>query len=50
MIAHRLTTVKDADQIVVIDGGKVAEHGTHDELMAKKGDYYHLYVSQMEDM
>lgn len=43
MIAHRLTTVKDADQIVVIDGGKVAEHGTHDELIAKESLYHNMW-------
>ncbi len=39
MIAHRLTTVKDVDKILVIDAGKIAEEGSHDELMAKNGLY-----------
>jgi ATP-binding cassette subfamily B protein len=43
MIAHRLTTVRDADQIVVIDGGKVAEQGTHDELIAKESLYHNMW-------
>jgi ATP-binding cassette subfamily B protein len=41
-IAHRLSTVRDADQIVVIDGGRIAERGTHDELIAARGRYADL--------
>ena len=43
MIAHRLTTVCDADNIVVVDGGKIAEQGTHDELMALQAHYYKMW-------
>src|SRR5579871_1695572 len=47
-IAHRLTTIRDADQIVVIAGGVVAESGTHDELMAKNGLYADLHRTQFD--
>ena len=43
MIAHRLTTVRDADNIVVVDGGKIVEQGTHDELMALQAYYYKMW-------
>ena len=42
MIAHRLTTVQEADNIVVIDNGKIAEQGTHSDLIAKKTLYYNM--------
>ena len=47
-IAHRLTTIRDADQIIVISGGVVAESGTHDELLAKNGIYAQLHRTQFE--
>ena len=49
-IAHRLSTLRDADMLAVIDGGKVVETGTHDELIAKKGEYHKLYSIQMEGL
>ena len=47
-IAHRLSTLKDADRLVVIDGHHIAEMGSHDELMRKKGIYYGLVRAQLE--
>ena len=47
-VAHRLSTVKDADQIVVLEKGEIVELGTHLELAAKKGYYYNLVKNQLE--
>ncbi|MEK6264587.1 MAG: ABC transporter ATP-binding protein/permease [Clostridium sp.] len=44
--AHRITTIKDADLIIVLDEGKICEHGTHNELVSKGGLYYETYKSQ----
>ena len=46
VIAHRLHTIRNADQILVIDGGTVAERGTHEELIAQQGKYSHLIQLQ----
>ncbi len=46
MIAHRLSTVKDCNAIVAMDGGRIVEAGTHEALMNHKGYYYHLYATQ----
>jgi len=46
VVAHRLSTIKNADQIIVLNKGLVAEVGSHDELMEKKGSYYDLVYSQ----
>ena len=48
VIAHRLSTVKNAHQIVVLDKGKIVEVGSHESLIKQKGDYYHLVKNQLE--
>ena len=48
VVAHRLSTVKNADQIVVLNQGRITEIGTHQELAAKKGEYYELVKNQLE--
>ena len=50
IIAHRLSTIIGCDKIMYIDNGGIVEAGTHEELLAKKGAYYHLYTAQMEDL
>jgi ATP-binding cassette subfamily B protein len=48
VIAHRLATIRDAAQVLVVNGGEIAERGTHEELMADRGLYYALYMSQFK--
>jgi len=48
VIAHRLSTVKNADVIIVLDHGRIIERGNHEELLAKKGQYYQLYTGAFE--
>lgn len=48
VVAHRLNTVKKADQIVVLEKGQIIETGTHNELVAKKGAYFNLVKDQLE--
>jgi ATP-binding cassette subfamily B protein len=50
VVAHRLSTVRNADQILVINKGKIEESGTHDELVEKNGIYKNLYDSQYRDI
>lgn len=50
IIAHRLNTIRDADTILVIEKGQIAEKGNHDELMTKKGVYYHMITNQYKSL
>jgi ATP-binding cassette subfamily B protein len=49
VIAHRLSTIRDADLVLVINDGRIIERGTHDELLAQRGFYYQLYMSQFRE-
>lgn len=49
VIAHRLSTVVDADRILVLDDGQITEQGTHDELLASKGTYYQMWQTQKKE-
>ena len=46
-ISHRVSTVRNADHILVLDNGKILEEGTHESLLKKRGAYYDLYESQL---
>jgi ATP-binding cassette, subfamily B, multidrug efflux pump len=48
VIAHRLSTIREADLILFIRDGRVAERGNHEELLAQRGQYYNLYMSQFK--
>lgn len=50
VIAHRLSTIRNADQVLMIDEGRIVERGTHQELLAKKGAYSELYLSQFRSL
>lgn len=49
IVAHRLSTIRNADRILVIRGGEITEQGTHSELIAKRGYYYDLYTTQFSE-
>ena len=46
VIAHRLSTVRNSDCIMVLEQGRIIERGSHDELISKKGKYYQLYIGK----
>ncbi len=48
VIAHRLSPIRSADQVLVIDRGRIIERGTHEGLLVQKGFYYNLYMSQYQ--
>ena len=48
MVAHRLSTIRDADSILCLDAGEIVEQGTHDELLAEKGAYHRLFELQFD--
>jgi ATP-binding cassette subfamily B protein len=48
LISHRIAAIKDADQIIVLDEGKVVARGTHAELLARGGTYSELYATQLD--
>lgn len=50
IIAHRLSTIKNADQILVLDHGEIVERGSHEQLMNKRGRYYHMYRFQQGEL
>ena len=50
VIAHRLSTIRNADQVLVVRDGQIIERGTHEELLAARGFYYNLYVSQFKGL
>ena len=50
IIAHRLSTIRDADNILVIENGEIVEQGSHAELLAARGAYYQLYMSQFKSL
>jgi ATP-binding cassette subfamily B protein len=50
IIAHRISAVRNADEIIILDEGRIAERGTHETLLAAKGYYYKTYMAQYGDL
>lgn len=50
IITHRISSVKKADQIIILKNGRIIEKGTHEELLAIKGEYYNIYIEQFKDI
>lgn len=50
IIAHRISAVKDADEIIILDNGRIVERGTHDQLLRLKGHYYNIFKEQYKDL
>ena len=49
IIAHRISAVKNADEIIYLDNGSIVERGTHEELIKKRGRYYSIYCDQFKE-
>jgi len=50
VVAHRLSTIRNADCVLMLQEGEIIERGTHDELLQRRGAYYRLYTSQFESV
>ena len=50
IIAHRISSVKDCDEIIILDKGNILERGTHEELISQKGRYYEIYCEQFASL
>jgi ABC-type transport system involved in cytochrome bd biosynthesis fused ATPase/permease subunit len=50
VIAHRRPTIRDGDNVIVINDGEIVEQGTHQQLLAAKGFFHHLYMSQFKGL
>lgn len=48
VVAHRLSTVRNADEIMILENGKIIERGNHENLLKQKGKYYELYTGQFD--